>query len=75
MTVNIHQAKTHPSQLIRRVQRGEEVIIARAGRPVSRLVPVAQPPTNRTPGSAKGKIKIARNFDAPMPREFMRYFE
>lgn len=73
--VNIHQAKTHLSKLIQRVQRGEEITIARAGRPVARLVPIQAAPARRTPGSAKGRIKISRNFDAPMPREFQRYFE
>jgi prevent-host-death family protein len=60
---NIHEAKTHLSQLIQRVEGGEEVIIGRAGKPVARLVPykeVAKPV--RKPGAWKGKVKIKPGF-------------
>jgi prevent-host-death family protein len=67
MAVNIHQAKTHLSKLIERVLQGEEIVIAKAGRPVARLVPVARRPRPRKPGSAKGKIYISPDFDAPLP--------
>lgn len=68
MPVNIHQAKTQFSKLIHRVQQGEEIVIAKAGRPVARLVPVATRPRPRKPGSAKGKkIYISPDFDAPLP--------
>ena len=62
---NIHEAKTHFSKLIERVAEGEEVIIAKAGKPVARLVAYndAGPP-KRKPGSMKGKIKIKPGFDA-----------
>ncbi len=70
MRVNIHEAKTHFSRLIERVEQGEEIIIARAGRPVARLVPLRRRPTARKPGSAKGQIQIGPDFDAPLPPEF-----
>ena len=70
MPVNIHQAKTHFSKLIERVQQGEEIVIAKAGRPVARLVPVRQRRAKRLPGSARGRVRIARNFDVPLPKEF-----
>ncbi|HVA81129.1 MAG TPA: type II toxin-antitoxin system Phd/YefM family antitoxin [Candidatus Binataceae bacterium] len=65
--VNIHDAKTHFSRLLKRVMRGEEVIIARAGHPVARLCPLGPRPGPRIPGSAKGRISIASDFDAPIP--------
>jgi prevent-host-death family protein len=74
-TVNIHDAKTHLSKLIQRVEMGEEITIARAGKPVARLAPVKAGTAVRKPGSAKGQIKMSPNFDAPMPRNFQRYFE
>ena len=66
-TVNVHDAKTNFSKLLKLVERGEEVVIARAGRPVARLSRLATDVPNRTPGSAKGLISIADDFDAPMP--------
>ncbi|HLW48844.1 MAG TPA: type II toxin-antitoxin system Phd/YefM family antitoxin [bacterium] len=73
--VNIHHAKTHLSKLIQRVELGEDITIARAGKPVARLVPVKTAVVSRTPGSAKGQVTISANFDAPMPKEFQRHFE
>lgn len=73
--VNIHEAKTHLSKLLARVQEGEEVIIAKAGRPIARLVPMIERPTKRVPGSAKGKVVIAPDFDAPLPEAVLREFE
>ncbi len=75
MTVNIHEAKTHLSKLIRRVLQGEEIVIARAGRPVARLVPAAQRPARRAPGSARGQAAVAADFDAPLPHEIQKEFE
>ena len=62
--VNIHDAKTHLSRLVERVEAGEEVTIARAGRPVARLVPLraARP---RVLGAFRGRIRLAPDFDAP----------
>ena len=73
--VNIHEAKTHLSKLLARVREGEEIIIAKAGSPVARLVPVVDRPARRLPGSAKGKVAIAPDFDAPLPEGIMQKFE
>ena len=67
--VNIHEAKTHLSRLVEDVAAGEEVIIAKAGKPVARLVPFEKPAQPRTPGALKGRIRIAEDFDAPLPHE------
>ena len=76
MTVNIHEAKTNLSKLIEKVEAGEEVIIARAGKPVARLLPIEQPmPARRVPGSASGQIWVADDFNDPLPPEIQRYFE
>lgn len=64
-TVNIHDAKTHLSRLVERVEGGEEVIIARAGRPVARLVPYRAQREPRQPGLLKGKIWLADDWDSP----------
>jgi prevent-host-death family protein len=60
---NIHEAKTHLSRLIDRAEAGEEIVIARAGKPVARLVAYREEKPKRTPGSWKGKVKIRRDFD------------
>lgn len=73
-TVNIHEAKTHLSKLIERVRLGEEIVIAKAGEPVARLVP-EKPRKPREPGSAKGQIWIADNFDDPLPDDLLDLFE
>jgi len=61
--VNIHEAKTHFSKLVERAEAGEDVIIARAGKPVARLVPFQERVGPRRPGALKGKIRIAVDFD------------
>ena len=61
---NIHEAKTHLSRLIDRAEAGEEIVIARAGKPVVRLIAYRQDtPPKRTPGIWKGKVKISPDFD------------
>lgn len=75
LTVNIHEAKTHFSKLLERVRRGEEVIVAKAGKPIARLVPFTRAPAERTPGSAAGHIVIADDFDAPLPPADIDAFE
>jgi prevent-host-death family protein len=75
LTVNIHEAKTHLSRLLTRVSGGEEVIIARAGKPVARLVPIAEKPVRREPGSAAGQVVIMPDFDAPLPDDIIQAFE
>lgn len=74
-TVNIHAAKTHLSRLVEEAARGEEVLIAKAGRPMAKLVAV-QPPRSRGRGfgALKGRIKIHADFDAPLPAELARAF-
>ncbi len=74
-TVNIHEAKTHLSKLLEQVGQGEEIIIAKSGKPVARLVALNEKPKRRVPGSAKGQITIAEDFDSPLPEEIQRYFE
>lgn len=54
---------------------GEEIIIAKAGVPVARIVPMTKAPQKRTAGSARGKIKLAPDFDEPLPEELLRAFE
>jgi prevent-host-death family protein len=73
-TVNIHEAKTHLSELLGRVALGEEIVIAKAGNPVAKLAPIPTRPAKRTPGSAKGKLWIAPDFDAPLPEKTLREF-
>jgi prevent-host-death family protein len=63
--VNIHEAKTHLSRLVERVEAGEEITLARAGRPVARLVPYVRPAKPRTPGLWKGRIRLAPDWDSP----------
>jgi prevent-host-death family protein len=75
LQVNVHEAKTHLSRLLARVQEGEEIIIAKAGRPIARLVPVGKRPARRLPGSAKGRVTIAPDFDAPLPELILKEFE
>jgi len=67
MEVNIHQAKTHLSRLLQRVAAGEEITIARAGRPIAKLISVGPPGGARPTGMDRGKIWIAEDFDAPDP--------
>ena len=71
--VNLYDAKTQLSRLVDRAADGEEIIIAKAGRPKARLVPLAKK-MRRKPGVLKGKIWIARDFDAPLPPEILRGF-
>jgi len=66
LVVNIHNAKTQFSELIERVVAGEEVIIAKDGKPVARLVPYSEKKLQRVPGSARGKVTIENNFDEPL---------
>ncbi len=61
---NIHQAKTHLSRLLERVAAGEEIVIAKAGKPIARLVRYEpEAPSERVPGIWRGKVKIAKDFD------------
>lgn len=73
-TVNIHQAKTHLSRLVEEAAEGKEIVIAKAGRPRARLVPMGAGAKKRVPGLYKGKIRIGKDFDAPLPDEIARAF-
>jgi len=74
-TVNVHEAKTHLSRLLAKVRAGEDVVIAKGGQPIARLVPLGTCEAARVPGSASGRIEIADDFDAPLPEDLLRAFE
>lgn len=67
--VNIYDAKTRLSQLVALAEAGEEIIIARSGRPVARLVPLAPPVEKREPGRLRGRVRVRRDFDTPLPAD------
>lgn len=74
MEVNVHEAKTNFSKLLQRVALGEEVIIAKAGVPVAKLVPVRTQQGKRPLGFLKGEIWMADDFDAPLPPDILAGF-
>jgi prevent-host-death family protein len=65
--VNIYEAKTHFSKLVERVAAGEEIVIARAGHPVAKLVAYSESGTPRTPGGWEGRVEIHEDFDELPP--------
>ena len=72
--INMHAAKTHLSRLVEEVVAGADVVIAKGGRPVARLVPFAAPAIERTPGGLRGRVKIGRSFDQPLPENLATAF-
>lgn len=75
LQMNIHEAKTHLSRLLEELENGEDIIIARHGKPVARLIPyTAKPLKQRQPGSLHGKISISENFDTPLPDDIAEAF-
>jgi prevent-host-death family protein len=74
MEVNIHEAKTHLSRLLERVAMGEEVIIAKAGKPVAKLIPVEGTRRKFQFGSAKGEFVVPDDFNDPLPKEIEDLF-
>lgn len=74
MEVNVHQAKTHLSKLLRRVAGGDEIIISRAGVPMARLVAVEPRATPRPVGMYRGQFTVPDDFDAPLPDEVLSLF-
>ncbi|MBA3860498.1 MAG: type II toxin-antitoxin system prevent-host-death family antitoxin [Actinomycetota bacterium] len=72
-TVGVHETKTHLSKLLRRVAAGEEIVIARSGEPVAKLVPVALP--ERQLGEDRGVFTVPDDFDDPLPDDVQRSFE
>jgi len=73
--VNVHEAKTHLSRLLDRAVGGEVVIIAKAGRPVARLVGIKRAGARRVFGRDRGKFKVPRDFNAPLPAAVLRGFQ
>ncbi len=73
--VNIHEAKTHLSRLLNRISAGEEIGIAKAGKPVARLVAWREPVVKRQPGLDRGKFEVPDDFDAPLPADVLDGFE
>ena len=74
-TVNIHAAKTQLSRLVDDAAKGEEIIIAKAGKPVARLMPLAAPRPKRRLGVLTGKLRVSDDFDEPLPDEILDEFE
>jgi prevent-host-death family protein len=75
--INIHAAKTHLSRLVDEAASGTEIVIARAGKPVARLVPLAEAttPQRRKLGQLSGQIATRSDFDAPLPDDILESFE
>ncbi len=74
-TVNIHEAKTHLSRLVEQAVEGQEVVIAKAGKPVARLVPAKKTRKKRMLGFLAGKLRVPKDFDAPLPKNVIAEFE
>ena len=74
VTVNVHEAKTHLSRLLSDVESGDEVVIARNGQPVAKLVPCV-PKGKRQFGTLKGKISIDERFFEPLPEDELKLWE
>lgn len=72
---NLYEAKTHLSHLVDRAARGEEIVIAKAGVPLAKLVPFPRPKEKRKPGGWKGQVRIADDFDDPLPTNLQAAFE
>ena len=75
LTVNIQEAKTHLSKLLEEASKGREVVIAKSGKPMAKLTGIVPAKPIRKPGFLKGKIKIADDFDAPLPLDLLDAFE
>jgi prevent-host-death family protein len=73
--VNLYEAKTHLSRLVERAALGDEIVIAKAGRPMARLVSLKRTASARRPGLWKGKLVIHPDFDDPLPEEILAAFE
>jgi len=71
---NIHEAKTHFSQLINQALKGDEIIIAKSGIPLIKLTPYEKPKAVRKGGQLKGMLIIEDNFDEPLPEEYLKGF-
>lgn len=74
-TVNMHEAKTHLSRLVDEASAGEEIVLAKAGKPVARLGPLAAHRKRRGLGVLAGRFTVPDDFDAPLPEEVLADFE
>lgn len=74
-TINVYAAKTQLSRLLDQVEKGDEVIITRSGRPIAKLTSIKRSQSPRKLGALKGRIRIGRDFDAPLPPEVLDAFE
>ena len=73
--VNVHDAKTHFSKLLARVEKGQTLTIARNGVPIAELRPIDRKRPERHIGELKGRIEVAADFNAPLPAEVLAAFE
>ena len=73
--VNIHEAKTNLSQLLSRAALGEDIIIAKAGKPIVRLVPIEEPSQERVLGQDEGLFVVPEDFNDPLPDDILSAFE
>jgi prevent-host-death family protein len=73
--VNIHAAKTQLSRLVEEAAAGDEIIIAKAGKPIARLTALETRTAPRKPGLLKGRVRVAKDFDAPLPAHLLKLFE
>jgi prevent-host-death family protein len=73
--INIHEAKTHLSRIVDEVAAGNEVIIAKAGKPMARLSPITAAVKKKKLGLLKGKLKVPDDFNAPLPNDVLAAFE
>lgn len=72
-TINVHEAKTHLSRILDRVHAGEDIVLAKAGKPYARLVPIREEPVVRRPGRLAGRVGDA--FFEPLPEDELRAWE
>jgi len=75
LVINVHEAKTHLSRLLERAHRGEEIVLGKAGKPYSRLVPLEQDSGRRKPGRWEGRFVVEDAFFDPLPEEELTAWE
>jgi prevent-host-death family protein len=74
-SINIHDAKTHLSRLVEQAAQGKEIVIAKAGKPMARLVPLENVPRPKKFGLLEGRFKVPDDFDAPLDPKVLALFE
>ncbi len=74
-TVSLYDAKTHLSSLVDRAAAGEEFVITKSGQPMARLVPLEHVRAKRVPGQGKGRWRVSKDFDSPLPDDILDAFE